>query len=60
MQRQLDMINEAMLADPLKPYSNAEHLAGRDNLLNFPDARINYVRCEVARGTESPLPASCR
>lgn len=60
MQRQLDMINEAMLADPVKPYSNAEHLAGRENLLNFPDARITYVRCEVARGTESPLPASCR
>jgi spore coat protein CotH len=60
MQRQLDMISEAMLADPVKPYSNAEHLAGREALLNFPDARITYVRCEVARGTGSPLPAACR
>jgi spore coat protein H len=60
MQRQLDMINEAMLTDPLKPYSNTEHQAGREALLTFPDARITYVRCEVARGTESPLPASCR
>jgi hypothetical protein len=60
MQRQLDMINEAMLADTLKPYSNGEHQAGRDSLLNFPEARITYVRCEVARATGSPPPASCR
>lgn len=60
MQRQLDLINEAMLADALKPYSNSDHLAGRDALLNFPDARITYVRCEVARVTETPVPASCR
>ena len=60
MQRQLDMINEAMLADTLKPYSNSEHQAARETLLAFPDARITYVRCEVARGTGAPLPSFCR
>ena len=60
MQRQLDLINAAMLADALKPYSNGDHLAGRDALLNFPEARITYVRCEVARVTATPPPASCR
>jgi len=60
MQRQLDMINDAMLSDPLKPYSNSDYQAGREALLAFPDARITYVRCEVARATASPLPASCR
>jgi spore coat protein CotH len=60
MQRQLDMISEAMLADPLKPYSNSEHQAARETLLAFPDARITYVRCEVVRATEAPLPDFCR
>jgi spore coat protein CotH len=60
MRRQLDLIQEAMLADPAELYSDSEHLAAREALLNFPEARITYVRCEVARGNESPLPASCR
>ena len=60
MQRQLDMINEAMLGDPVKPYSNSEYQAARETLLAFPETRITYVRCEVARGTDSPLPAFCR
>jgi len=60
MQRQLDMIHQAMLEDPLKPYSNDEYLAARQALLAFPDARITYVRCEIARATNAPLPAACR
>lgn len=60
MQRQLDMISEAMLADTLKPYSNSEHQAGRESLLAFPDARITYVRCEIARATGAALPSSCQ
>jgi spore coat protein CotH len=59
MQRQLDLINEAMLADTLKPYSNAEHAAARDTLLAFPDARITYVRCEVARTSGAARPSGC-
>jgi spore coat protein CotH len=59
MQRQLELINEAMLADTNKPYSNAEYQADRETLLAFPDARITYVRCEVARETGAAKPSGC-
>jgi spore coat protein H len=60
MQRQFDMISEAMLADTLKPYSNSEYATARDALLAFPEARITYVRCEVSRETGAPRPAGCQ
>ncbi len=60
MQRQLDMTQEAMLADTLKPYSNSEYQAARDALLLFPDARITYVRCEVAKQTGATRPSGCQ
>ena len=60
MQRQLDMTHEAMLADTLKPYSNSEYQAARDALLLFPDARITYVRCEVAKQTGTTRPSGCQ
>ena len=59
MRRQFDLIADAMREDPSKPYSNDEHAAARETLLAFPAARIPYVRCESARATSSPLPASC-
>jgi spore coat protein CotH len=60
MQRQLDMINDAMLEDTNKPYSNAEYQAERASLLAFPEARVTYVRCEVAKTTGAPRPAGCQ
>jgi hypothetical protein len=60
MQRQLDMINAAMLEDTKKPYSNDEYQAERASLLTFPEARITYVRCEVAKTTGAPRPAGCQ
>jgi spore coat protein CotH len=60
MQRQFDMINDAMLADTNKPYSNDEYQADRATLLAFPDARVTYVRCEVAKTVGSPRPAGCQ
>ena len=60
MQRQFDMINEAMLADTAKPYSNAEYQADRETLLLFPEGRVNYVRCEVAKQTGTTRPAGCQ
>jgi spore coat protein CotH len=60
MQRQFDMINEAMLADTLKPYSNTEYSAARETLLAFPAARITFVRCEVAKATDAARPAGCQ
>lgn len=60
MQRQLDLINEAMLEDPQKPYTNDEYTAERARMLAFPEARITYVRCEVSKQTGSARPAGCR
>lgn len=60
MQRQLDMIADAMQSDTKKPYSNSEHAAARDTMLAFPAARITYVRCEVAKQTGATLPAGCQ
>ena len=60
MQRQFDMVSDAMLEDTQKPYSNAEYQADREFLLAFPDARISYVRCEVAKAAGSARPAGCQ
>ena len=60
MQRQFDMIHAAMLEDTVKPYTNAEYTAARETLLAFPDARITYVRCEVAKQTGATRPAGCQ
>ena len=60
MQRQFDMINDAMLADTVKPYSNADYMADRETLLAFPEARITYVRCEVAKQTGATRPSGCQ
>jgi spore coat protein CotH len=60
MQRQFDMINQAMLEDTQKPYSNDEHAAARAQLLAFPDSRIIYVTCEIARENRTALPSNCQ
>jgi spore coat protein CotH len=60
MQRQFDMIHDAMIEDTQKPYTNAEYAANRETLLAFPDARITYVRCEVAKQTGAPRPPGCQ
>lgn len=59
MQRQADLVRDAMLADTNKPYSNAGHEAERERLLAFPDARITFVRCEIAKQTGAARPPGC-
>jgi len=59
MQRQFDLIHQAMLDDTQKPYSNAEYAAERDRLLAFPAARITFVQCEVSKQTGASRPAGC-
>lgn len=59
MQRQFTMIAEAMQADTVKPYSNADHAAARDALLAFESARVSNVRCQVAMTAGTPRPAGC-
>lgn len=60
MQRQFAMIAESMQSDTKKPYSNGDHAAARDAMLAFPAARINVVRCDVAKQTGTTLPAGCQ
>jgi spore coat protein H len=60
IQRQLDMIAEAMREDTAKPYTNDDHAAARDAILAFSPARITYVQCEVAKATGQTLPAGCQ
>ena len=60
MQRQFELIHQAMLEDTQKPYSNADYAAERDRLLAFPDARITFVRCEVSKQTGAARPAGCQ
>jgi spore coat protein H len=57
--RQLDLIAAAMAEDPSKPYSNTEHASARDAMLGFADARVSYVRCEIAKATGQARPAGC-
>ena len=59
MQRQFDLIGQAMLEDTQKPYTNDQFAAERDRLLAFPESRITYVRCEIARAAGTALPAGC-
>jgi spore coat protein CotH len=60
MQRQLDLIDQAMLEDPQKPYTNDDYAAERAKMLAFPDARITFVRCEVSKQTAATRPAGCQ
>jgi spore coat protein H len=60
MQRQFDLISQAMQEDTQKPYSNADFAAERDRLLTFTDARVTFVRCEVSKQTGSAPPAGCQ
>jgi spore coat protein CotH len=60
IQRQFSMIDDAMLGDPVKLFTSDEYQAAKSTLLAFPDARINYVRCEVAKATGSARPAGCQ
>ena len=60
MQRQFDLIDQAMLEDPQKPYTNAEYQAERARVLAFPDARVSFVRCEVSKQTGAALPSGCQ
>ena len=59
MQRQFTMIADAMQADTVKPYSNADHAAARAALLAFGPARVTFVQCQVAVTVGTPRPAGC-
>ena len=60
MRRQLDLIGDAMREDPSKPYSNDDHAAARAAMLDFPNQRVDYVRCETTKALgQAPAPGVC-
>jgi len=60
MERQFDLISDAMNADTAKPFSNTEFAAERTRMLAFPAARISFVQCEVAKQLGTAKPAGCQ
>ena len=55
--RHIQRVDTAMREDPWKPHSNNAYEGKANDMLNFPRARIAFVRCELERGAGNP---SCR
>ena len=51
IRREIDVIDQAMLADTRRPYNDAEYLDAREYMKQFAARRARYVECEVARLT---------
>jgi spore coat protein CotH len=54
IRREIGLIDQSMLADSLKPWSETDYVTGRDLMIRFAPQRIRYVGCEVARLTGAP------
>ena len=54
IRRQIGVINESMIEDPLKPWTETDYTTGRDLMIQFASKRVRYVSCEVARLTGAP------
>ncbi|MDP2321488.1 MAG: CotH kinase family protein [Acidobacteriota bacterium] len=55
--RQVQRIDTAMKADPVKPWSNATYEGSAGVMLSFARARLTFVKCELERGAGN---TSCR
>jgi spore coat protein CotH len=53
IRRQLDLIDQAMREDPLKPYGNGSFDDARGLMTAFTRDRLAFVRCEMERGARS-------
>jgi hypothetical protein len=58
IRRELDVIDQAMLADAFRPYSDAEYIDAREFMKQFAPRRARYVECEVARVTGAARPCA--
>jgi hypothetical protein len=58
IRRQLDLIDQAMLSDTFRPYTDTEYLDAREFMKQFAPRRARYVECEVARVTGAALPCA--
>jgi spore coat protein CotH len=50
IRRQLDLIDQAMREDPVKPYGNNLFEDSRGRMERFTTERVAFVRCELERG----------
>ena len=50
-------VDTAMKEDPWKPHSNNAYEGKAGDMLNFPRARIAFVKCELEKGAGNP---ACR
>jgi hypothetical protein len=48
--RQIQRTDTAMKEDPWKPWSNNVYEGKAGDVLNFPRARIAFVKCELEKG----------
>ena len=51
IRRELEVIDGAMMADTLRPYTDTEYIDAREFMKQFALRRARYVECEVARLT---------
>ena len=51
IRRQIDLVDAAMLSDPVRPWTTSEYEAARDYMKQFSARRIRYVECAVAQLT---------
>jgi spore coat protein H len=58
IRRQLDLIDQAMLSDTVRPYTDAEYIDAREFIKQFALRRARYVECEVARVTGAARPCA--
>jgi hypothetical protein len=58
IRRQLDLIDTAVRDDPGRPYSINQYNGAADKMRRFTGTRIEYVRCELARGPRSGCEAT--
>ena len=58
IRREVDLIDQAMLADTFRPYTDTEYIDAREFAKQFAQRRARYVECVVARVTNAALPCS--
>lgn len=58
IRRRLDVIDQAMLADTHRPWTDTEYVDAREYMKQFASRRARFVECEVARLTAAARPCT--
>lgn len=51
IRREIDLMDQAMLSDPVRSYTTSEYQDAREYMKQFAPRRMRFVECEVARLT---------